>query len=90
MPSYVLLTRLNTEALREITKNPSALVGVRQTLEQFEANILADYHLVGICAPTEIPILISGFNPPAVPFKERLKSLFQQPLILEFVVDVQY
>ncbi|MFT5208288.1 MAG: 1-acyl-sn-glycerol-3-phosphate acyltransferase [Flavobacterium sp.] len=47
MPAYVLLTRLNSEALRQIKNDPKALVGVRQTLEDYEANILADYHLLG-------------------------------------------
>ena len=48
MPAYVLLTRLHTAGNRAIIEQPSLLRGVRETLEAYEANILADYQLLGI------------------------------------------
>ena len=47
MPAYVLLTRLTPESQREVLDNPKKLSAVRETLEQWEANILADYFLLG-------------------------------------------
>ena len=47
MPSYVLLTRLNVEAMRQVVEDPTKLLGVRKTLEEYEATIVADYHLLG-------------------------------------------
>ena len=47
MPAYILLSRLNVDGLRKVVEEPESLFGVRRTLENFEANILADYHLLG-------------------------------------------
>ena len=47
MPSYVLLTRLKSRANRLVLDEPERLKEVRKTLEQFEAKIIADYHLLG-------------------------------------------
>jgi len=47
MPAYVLLTRLSTTGLRAISESPERLLEIRQQLERWEANILADYHLMG-------------------------------------------
>lgn len=47
MPAYVLLSRLNTETQKKIVKDPTELRKVREVLEEWEANILADFHLLG-------------------------------------------
>ena len=47
MPSYVLLTRLKSRANRLVLDEPERLKEIRKTLEQFEAKIIADYHLLG-------------------------------------------
>lgn len=47
MPAYVLLTRKSVEAQRELIRNPGSLRSIRQTLEQWEADIVGDYHLLG-------------------------------------------
>jgi 1-acyl-sn-glycerol-3-phosphate acyltransferase len=47
MPVYVLLSRLRGEAMKEIIEEPDKLRGVRRVLEEYEATILEDYHLLG-------------------------------------------
>ncbi len=47
MPVYVLLSRLSGKSMRQVLDQPETLYGIRQTLEEFEANILGDYHLLG-------------------------------------------
>lgn len=47
MPAYVLLSRLNSQAQRDIIANPEAMKGLRARLEEWEATILGDYHLMG-------------------------------------------
>lgn len=47
MPAYVLLSRLNTKTQKEVVKNPAALKKIREVLEQWEATIIADFHLLG-------------------------------------------
>ncbi len=47
MPAYVLLSRLNSQNQKAIVKNPANLMDVRETLEKWEATILADFHLLG-------------------------------------------
>jgi 1-acyl-sn-glycerol-3-phosphate acyltransferase len=47
MPAYVLLSRLTGHAQREISKDPEKLKNIRRVLEQWEANILGDYRLLG-------------------------------------------
>ncbi len=47
MPVYALLSRLSTAAQRDILVNPAHLTQIRETLEEWEANILADFHLLG-------------------------------------------
>lgn len=47
MPAYVLLNNLSTDAQRQIIKEPQALTGVREVLEEYEANILHDFHVMG-------------------------------------------
>lgn len=47
MPAYVLLSRIPSETQREILKNPDHMKQVRRTLEEWEANILGDYYLLG-------------------------------------------
>ena len=48
MPVYVLLSRLHSAAMKAILKEPDQLRGVRRVLEEYEATILEDYHLLGI------------------------------------------
>jgi 1-acyl-sn-glycerol-3-phosphate acyltransferase len=48
MPAYVLLTRHSSAAQKAIIKAPETLKRVRGSLEEWEANILADYQLMGI------------------------------------------
>ena len=48
MPAYVLLSRLNSDAKKRILEDPDHLTQVRRVLEEWEANIVADYHLLGI------------------------------------------
>jgi 1-acyl-sn-glycerol-3-phosphate acyltransferase len=43
----VLLTRLTTQAQREILETPNKLKKIREDLETWEATIVGDYHLVG-------------------------------------------
>jgi len=47
MPAYVLLSRLTAESKKKILAHPDYLKKVRQVLEEWEANILADFHLLG-------------------------------------------
>ncbi len=47
MPAYVLLSRLSSQGQREIAAEPEKLKQIRGVLEQWEANILADYQLLG-------------------------------------------
>ena len=47
MPVYVLMTRLGTNGLRQVVQNPERLYDVRRKLEEYEANVLADYHVLG-------------------------------------------
>lgn len=47
MPAYVLMTRVRSSGLREILDEPERLYDVRRKLEEYEANILADYHVLG-------------------------------------------
>ncbi len=47
MPVYVLLTRLSSPAQREIIKTPTRLSSISDILEQWDAKILADYHMMG-------------------------------------------
>ena len=48
MPAYILLSRLTPESERRVIKDPDYLKKVRQVLEEWEANILADFHLLGM------------------------------------------
>ncbi len=48
MPAYVLLSKLGTDGMRQILAEPDKLRGVRRILEEYEANILEDYHLLGM------------------------------------------
>ena len=41
------MTRLSSHAQREIIAEPEKLRGIRNVLEKWEANILADYHVLG-------------------------------------------
>ncbi|MCB1691260.1 MAG: 1-acyl-sn-glycerol-3-phosphate acyltransferase [Pseudomonadales bacterium] len=47
MPAYVLLTRLSTAGMRSVVAEPDKLRDVKRTLEEYEASVLADYHLLG-------------------------------------------
>ena len=47
MPAYVLLNNLSSQAQRQILDDPHKLTGVRGVLEQYEANILHDFHVMG-------------------------------------------
>jgi len=47
MPLYVLLSRLSSRGNRQVLDKPEKLRDIRETLEQFEANIIGDYHLLG-------------------------------------------
>ena len=47
MPAYVLLTRVSSETKKQILDDPEHLRDIRKTLEQWEATILADFHLLG-------------------------------------------
>lgn len=47
MPTYVLFSRLSSAAQRSVIDNPVTLTQVRQKLEEWEASIVADYHLLG-------------------------------------------
>lgn len=47
MPTYVLMTRLSSQAQREILTEPEKLKTIRGTLEEWEANIVADYATMG-------------------------------------------
>ena len=47
MPAYVLLSRLNTETQKKVVKNPAQLKKIREVLEQWEATIIADFHVLG-------------------------------------------
>ena len=47
MPAYVLLTRLTSHAQREIMSAPERLRGIRESLKAWEADILADYMMMG-------------------------------------------
>lgn len=47
MPVYVLLNNLSSESMRQVLDEPSKLLGVRQVLEEYEATILHDFHLLG-------------------------------------------
>ena len=47
MPAYVLLNNLNSEAQRNVIKEPDGMHGVRRILEEYEANVLHDFHLLG-------------------------------------------
>lgn len=47
MPAYVLLNNLTSDAQRKIIKDPDGLHGVRRILEEYEANVLHDFHLLG-------------------------------------------
>jgi len=48
MPAYVLLSKLGTDGMRQVLAEPDKLRGVRRILEEYEANILEDYHLLGM------------------------------------------
>jgi len=47
MPVYVLMSRIGSEGLRTVLEDADRLHDVRRKLEEFEANILADYHVLG-------------------------------------------
>lgn len=47
MPVYILMSRMSTDGLRRVLKDPDQLHDVRRKLEEYEANILADYHVLG-------------------------------------------
>ena len=47
MPAYVLLTRLTPDGMKKVLQTPDELRGVRRTLEEYEATVLADYHVLG-------------------------------------------
>lgn len=47
MPAYILLTRLGARGLRAVRAEPVRLREIRETLEDYEATILADYHVLG-------------------------------------------
>jgi len=47
MPAYVLLSRLSVEGMKAIVEKPERIRNIREVLEEFEANILADYQLLG-------------------------------------------
>lgn len=47
MPAYILLSRMSAEGQRQVASNPQRLKHIRETLESWEANILADYQLLG-------------------------------------------
>ncbi len=47
MPAYILLSRLSSAGQRAIASDPEQLKHIRQTLERWEANVLADYRLLG-------------------------------------------
>ena len=47
MPAYVLLNNLSSQAQRQVLDDPHKLTGVREVLEQYEANILHDFHVMG-------------------------------------------
>jgi 1-acyl-sn-glycerol-3-phosphate acyltransferase len=47
VPAYVLLTRLTPDGMKKVLQTPDELRGVRRTLEEYEATVLADYHVLG-------------------------------------------
>ena len=47
MPNYILLSRLFSHGKRLIAAEPTKLKRIRGVLEQWEAAIKADYHLLG-------------------------------------------
>jgi 1-acyl-sn-glycerol-3-phosphate acyltransferase len=48
MPAYILLSRLSSDAEKNIIEDEKYLFNIRHVLEQWEANVIADYHLLGI------------------------------------------
>jgi len=47
MPAYVLLTRLSVAGMKAVIEKPERIRNIREVLEEYEANILADYQLLG-------------------------------------------
>ena len=47
MPVYVLMSRISANGLKQVLDDPDRLHDVRRKLEEYEANILADYHVLG-------------------------------------------
>lgn len=47
MPTYILMSRLGSDSLREVVDRPDRLRDIRRKLEEFEATVLADYHVLG-------------------------------------------
>lgn len=47
MPVYVLMSRIASNGLRDVLNDPDCLHDVRRKLEECEANVLADYHVLG-------------------------------------------
>lgn len=47
MPAYVLLTQLKSSTKRAMLEDPEHLTDVRKTLEEWEATIVADFHMLG-------------------------------------------
>lgn len=47
MPTYVLMTRIGSSGLKRVVDKPDRLRDIRRTLEEYEATIVADYHLLG-------------------------------------------
>ena len=47
MPAYVLLSRLSTEGMKAVVEKPERIRHIREVLEEYEANVLADYQLLG-------------------------------------------
>jgi 1-acyl-sn-glycerol-3-phosphate acyltransferase len=47
MPVYILLTRFSPKALRSVLDEPKLLNGIRETLESFEAKVIADFRILG-------------------------------------------
>jgi 1-acyl-sn-glycerol-3-phosphate acyltransferase len=47
VPTYVLLNKLSAQGQRDVIADPDKLRNVRRVLEEYEANILQDFHVLG-------------------------------------------